>query len=165
MNKVLLSCLLLLSAAGLSLAAERSLIEADRMEWLEARGITSFFGSVRYRYPAEKVTILADKLEIRRQGNKLLSIIAEGAPVEFEQLGEADKLIKGQSSHLYYDAQTETVKLSGNAQLLSGNNRLQGEVIVYDMQNQTAELSGDGQDDKRFEAIIQPSSEKNETLK
>lgn len=165
MNKVLLSYLLLFSAVSFSHAGERSQIEAERMEWLEAKGIITFFGSVHYRYSAEKVTILADKLEIRRQGKKLLSIIAEGKPVHFEQLAKADELIKGQSTHLYYDAQTETVKLSGNAQLLSANNSLRGEVIVYDVQSQTAEVTGGGKGGKRLEAILQHSSKQDESPK
>ncbi|MDH5361394.1 MAG: lipopolysaccharide transport periplasmic protein LptA [Gammaproteobacteria bacterium] len=158
MNRFISTTLLLVGLATFTFASERSLIEADKMIWQEARGVTTFSGTVRYRYPAKNITLLADKLEVRRQSKKLISVIAEGNPVIFEQLAEADKLIKGRSSHLYYDAQTEMIKLSGAAELISGNNTLRGEVIVYDVQNQTAEVSGDGQDNGRFEAIITPSS-------
>ncbi|MDH5183599.1 MAG: lipopolysaccharide transport periplasmic protein LptA [Gammaproteobacteria bacterium] len=164
MIKALLTAaaILLFITTTFSFAGERSHIEAQRMEWSEAKGLTTFFGSVRYRYPAEKITILADRLEVHLKDNKLQTIIAEGNPVHFEQLGDADKLVKGQSSHLYYDAEAETVKLNGEAQLQSANHSLQGEVIIYDVQNQTAEVAG-GEDGKRFEAIIQPSSKQDET--
>jgi len=163
MNRFITTTLLLVGIATFTFASERSLIEADKMIWQEARGVTTFSGSVRYQLPSQKLTLLADKLEIRRQNKKLVSVIAEGEPVVFEQRAEADKLIKGHSSHLYYDAQTEMIKLSGAAELVSGNNTLRGEVIVYDVQNQTAQVSGDGQDNGRFEAIITPSSKPNET--
>lgn len=163
MSKLLLSLILTVSLGTFTIATERSQIEADRMQWFEAKGVTTFSGAVRYRFPAKEITILADELEIRRQGNQLISVIAEGKPVRFEQLDEADKIVKGQSDHLYYDAQTEIIKLSGSAELYSGENILRGEVIVYDVQNQTAEVSGDEQDGGRFEAIIQPTSKQNET--
>ena len=166
MNKFLVGALILIfSSLNLSHAEEVSFIEADHMEWNEATGITEFRGSVRYRYPTEKITILSETLKIHRQGNQLVSLTAKGQPVQFEGLTDEANVVKGQSTHLHYDAQSEMVELNGDAQLQTGKDNLRGERITYNMQTQKAEASGDKTQGKRFEAVIHSSPEQKEPSK
>jgi lipopolysaccharide export system protein LptA len=150
-----LAALLLAAITGLVQAGETSRIQADRMVLKELEGVTVFSGHVHFTQPEQNISIRADQITILSEDKKVVRVKATGNPVKFQHSGK-DKPIKGEARKLVYVAASDSITLTGDAEVQSGKDLIRGERIEYDIASQQAVASGDGTSGGRFEAVITP---------
>jgi len=154
-----LAVLLLASSTGLTQAAETSRIQADRMVFKEAEGVTVFSGHVHFSQPQQAISILADKVTILSKDKNVVRIEASGDPVRFRHEGRAQP-IKGEARELLYNAARDRVTLRGDAEVQTGKDLIRGQRIEYDLATRQAVASGDANSGDRFEAVLTPGDGK-----
>ena len=124
LNPALRACLALVLALGLHVPASAEKadrdkpiqVESDRMEYDDARRISTFIG----RVVLTKGTILirADRMVVREDSEGFQYGRAEGKPASFRQKREAlEEHIEGYGLVIDYDGKAETVVLTSEASL------------------------------------------------
>lgn len=136
-------------------------IEADRAEINEREQISIYTGNVELTQGGLK--LWADIVTVYTVENELDRLQAEGNPVRYRQERVDEEPIRGHSLRLDYDANSEQVLLTKNAEFWQGENHFSGERILYDMKLENVLANGsDGKTDKkdkRVHVIIQPKSQ------
>ena len=131
-------------------------INADRTEYDEKTGVQIWSGNVEMSQGT--MEIRADRITITLRDNKLSRVQGSGSPIEFQQENEAGELVKGNANSIDYNAETNSLALSGSATLTQPGQRLQSERIVFDINRQ--KVSAEGGNNGRVSIQIQPPSTK-----
>ncbi len=149
----LVLCLLAFSATTvLAELADRSKpmnVEADALRYDDARKVSVFTG--RVLLTKGTIQIRGERIEVRQdpQGNQFGLVTAlPGKLAFFRQKREGvDEFVEGEGETIDYDGRTDTVKLTGKAQLrrLQGatlNDEFNAGVIVYNNTTEVFTLDG-----------------------
>jgi lipopolysaccharide transport protein LptA len=153
-----LAVLLLSALTGLSQAADTSRIKADKMVFKEREGVTVFSGHVHFSQPQQAISIRAEQLTVYNKGNDVVRIEASGAPVHFTHQGRA-RPITGEAREMLYVAARDSITLSGDAEVQTGQDLIRGERIEYDIATRQAVAKGAPEKGGRFEAVITPKKQ------
>ncbi len=154
-----LLCALLFSASAQARQSDFTqpiFINADRTEYDEQTGVQIWSGNVEMTQGT--MLIKADQITITLRDNKLSRVEGTGSPIEFQQENEAGELVKGNATAIDYDAENNSLALSGGATLTQPGQRLQSERIVFDINNQ--KVSAEGGNNGRVSIQIQPPAAK-----
>lgn len=132
------------------------LINADRTEYDEKTGIQIWSGNVEMTQGT--MLIKADRITITLRDKKLSRVEGTGSPIKFQQENEAGELVTGNANSIDYNAENNSLALSGSATLTQPGQRLQSERIVFDINRQ--KVSAEGGDNGRVSIQIQPPEPK-----
>ena len=89
----------------------------------------SFIGAVKLERGS--MTLLADSMTVERTAGKIVAVVANGNHVQFKQ--SKPNLVTASSSRVTYNAENQTIVLSGDVELLQAGNQIRGERIEYDL--------------------------------
>lgn len=157
--------LLLAGQPAFALESDRSKpieIEADQGTLDQKNQVTVFSGNVIIKQGT--LNIRAGNVRVSRDKSGQQHIQASGSPVRFGQqldgAGNKGGQIDGQANNVDYSSATGVVKLSGNAQVQRGGDRVQGNTIIYNTRTEVYTVSGSqnasGKSGKRVTVVIQP---------
>ena len=162
-SSFLIACAIALMA--LTAAAEQAdrdqpiQVEADRMEYDDARKVNTFSGRVQLTQGT--IRIRADRLVVRQDAEGNSFGLAEGRPARFRQKREGvDEFIEGEGQTIDYNGKTEVVTLTGQASLrrLQGaklTDEVHGTRIVYQGRSEFYTVES-GPVGERVRVVIQP---------
>ncbi len=110
-------------------------IESDSLKIDDAKGISTYQGSVLFRQGL--ATLKADTLVIQtRNRQEVETIVAKGTPARFEQKStEVGKDASGEALRIEYVAPKSLVVLDGQARFRQGENQFSGNRIEYEAEN------------------------------
>lgn len=134
-------------------------VEADRMEYDDARKVNTFSGRVQLTQGT--IRIRADRLVVRQDAEGNSFGLAEGRPARFRQKREGvDEFIEGEGQTIDYNGKTEVVTLTGQASLrrLQGaklTDEVHGTRIVYQGRSEFYTVES-GPVGERVRVVIQP---------
>ncbi len=131
-------------------------INADRTEYDEKSGIQIWSGNVVMTQGT--MEIKAERITITLRDKKLSRVEGTGSPIQFQQENEAGELVTGKANAIDYNAEENTLALSGSATLTQPGQRLQSERIVFDINKQ--KVSAEGGNNGRVSIQIQPPTAK-----
>jgi len=134
-------------------------IDGDRSEYDVQAGIQVWVWTGNVEISQGTMEIKADRITVTLRDKKLSRIQGTGSPIEFQQENEAGELVTGNADAIDYDAENNSLALSGNATLTQPGQRLQSERIEFDLNNQ--KVSADGGNSGRVSIQIQPPSQNN----
>lgn len=128
-------------------------IKAERVTIDERRGVSTYSGAVEMRQGS--LTLEADKVEVRRKGESMDSLRAEGRPARFSQLpeGRSEKVI-GEAQRIDYITSEGIISLRGEALLRQDGDRFSGESIDYDLRRD--HIQAEGGESGRVEVLFLP---------
>ncbi len=165
-KKSLISIFLLLSTQlAMAEQADRSKpvnLEADSVTVDDLRKISIYTGNVSLIQGT--MTLRADRIEVRQDGEGFSKAVAFGKPVYFRQKREnVDEYIEGYASRIDIDSKQNTVLLTGNARLKKGMDELTGNTMDYNTVTEFFQVKSDpnaaktpGAAPSRVHAIIRP---------
>ena len=134
-------------------------IEADQAAFDEKSGITVLTGNVVISQGSMLIT--ADKVTTYRKNDKLIRIISEGSPAQYQQTNSAGKdPVVAKASEIDYLLSDELIELRGAAHLLQGGSTFSGEEITYNLKNDAMSASGSESGQRRIRLIIDPELQK-----
>jgi len=157
-NVVTIGILYLFSLPALALKGdtEQQLFINSTTQSLDMQTNTlTFAGNVVIKQGSINVT--ADRVVVKRQGEAqgTETIEAYGNPVNFSQMQDNGKLVKGHSNQLFYDLQSEKLTLTGKAALQQLNSSVASEKIVYLVKEQKMEASSES--GNKVITVLEPS--------
>lgn len=110
-------------------------IEADRARLSQTEGQTVYTGNVKLNQGS--LEILADEVVITMIDGVLGDLVASGQQASFRQLISLDKPpVIAHANSIYYDIETESLKLEGDANIVHGDGRFEGNRIEYLMSDE-----------------------------
>ncbi len=165
MNKSRNCWLLLLLAAfpitGWSLSSDREqpmLIEADRAELDDAKGISIYRGNVRVTQGTLLLT--GEIMTVYNKGDEVQKVIMEGVPATYQQRPDnKDQDVRARALHMEYFTNPEKIVLTKQAEVEQEGNLLRSERIVYDVPLDRVN-AGTTEPDERVRITIQPKPAK-----
>lgn len=131
-------------------------INADRTEYDEKTGIQIWSGNVEMTQGTMQIE--ADRITITLRNKKLSRVEGTGSPIKFQQENDAGELVTGNANSIDYNAENNSLALSGSATLTQPGQRLQSERIVFDINKQ--KVSAQGGNNGRVSIQIQPPEPK-----
>ncbi len=148
--------LLLTTASAAEPQQQPIFIESDSLKIDEAKGISTYKGSVVFRQGPD--SLKADELVIyAEQRQELKKIIATGKPARFDHEAElADERSWGEAENIVYEAQTSRVILKGKARFQQGDNQFSGNRIEYDADKKLVKAGKNGGGEGRVQIVIHP---------
>lgn len=157
--------LLALAIPAVSVALESDMeqpimIEADSLEINDREGTSLYRGNVVVDQGTIHIT--ADSVKVTQRQDRADHILARGKPVFFrQQADEKGQMVEGTAETAEYDADSDTLYLTGNAILKQGKDSLKSDRIVYDRAKAVVRAGASAQGEKRVKVSIQPSKKKN----
>ena len=156
--------LLVMSSTAFALESDRNQpieIEADQGSLDQANQVTTFSGNVIIKQGT--MNIRAGSVRVSRDSKGQQQMTASGSPVHFSQTLDGNKgTVNGQASNVEYSSATGIVKLTGNAKVQRGGDRVEGASITYNTRTEVYTVNGSksasGRGGKRVSVIIQPNS-------
>lgn len=150
---LLFPLLLILSLPALAEKADREKpvhLEADNVTLDDVKKVSVFEGNVLLIQGT--LTLRADRVEARQNGDGLQNVSARGKPVSFRQKRDGvDEYIEGFASQMEYDNVQSTLRLIGDARLRKGGDEIRGNQITYDARTEFYKVVGQ-------EGAVGPSS-------
>jgi lipopolysaccharide export system protein LptA len=152
--------LLWLAAAPITHAArndedEPIHIHARSVEANEKTGTAVYRGNVVAEQG--RLSIKADRVEIRARNNQTELIQATGSPVKLRQQPDAtSEEIQAEAKRVDYHVSTGKLEMIGEVSLRRGDDLFTGNMLHYDLDTRSLSASGDDQSDGRIHAVIQP---------
>ena len=93
----------------------------------------TFEGNVTLSLPPQ-IRLHSDRATVEVRDDRVTRAIAMGTPVSFEaQRSGSRPAVDGEANEVVYEAQSDTVRLSGEAWLSGGQKRISGPVLTYDI--------------------------------
>lgn len=130
-------------------------INARSVEANEKTGTAVYRGNVVAEQG--RLSIKADRVEIRARNNQTELIQATGSPVKLRQQPDAtSEEIQAEAKRVDYHVSTRKLDMIGEVSLRRGDDLFTGSVLHYDLDTRSLSASGDDQDDGRIHAVIQP---------
>jgi lipopolysaccharide export system protein LptA len=141
---LLLPLLVLLSMPALAEKADREKpvhLEADNVTLDDISKVSVFEGNVLLIQGT--LTLRADHVEAKQNGDGLQNVSARGKPVSFRQKREGvDEYIEGFASQVEYDNVQSLLRLIGDARLRKGGDEIRGAQITYDAKTEFYKVVG-----------------------
>lgn len=163
-NKMLMTCLLLLSQSGWGLESDRDqpiYIEADRITVKEKEGVSFYEGNVQFTQGSLRVN--GDEVTVFLQDEILSKVIVIGSPATLiQQPDHRQKPVNAKATRMEYDAKKEIVYLIDNAEVQQSPNSFAGNYIEYDTRSSVVSARKGETDDSRVHVIINPPKNKGE---
>lgn len=154
--------LLALAAPVLALDSDRRqpvYIDADRVEFDEAKGLNTYTGKVVVVQGTLRID--ADKLVIHMTNRKPTRYVATGNPARYKQQPKPDEGdVVGTGKELVYTVDNKTLTMRGDAQVTRSGDQFQGDQLVYDTVRDL--VTGTGGAGGRIRMIIQPQEQDGE---
>lgn len=130
-------------------------INARSVEANEKTGAAVYRGNVVAEQG--RLSIKADRVEIRAKNNQTELIQATGSPVKLRQQPDAaSEEIQAEAKRVDYHVSTRKLDMIGEVSLRRGDDLFTGNVLHYDLDAQSLNATGDDQSDGRVHAVIQP---------
>ena len=153
----LLLALILIPANSWALSSDREqpmLIEADRAELDDARGISIYRGNVKVTQGT--LVLTGDIMTVHNKGNDVEKVIMEGKPATYKQRPDnKDKDVRARAQHMEYFTSPEKIILTGQAEVDQSGDVLRSERIEYDVATDKVN-AGTDQPNERVRITIQP---------
>ncbi len=166
-NCFLLSCAMLFSlwlpAAPATPAASENKdepihISSRSVEADEKTGVAVYTGKVLAEQG--RLTIKADRIEVRARNNQTESIHATGKPVTLHERPEAGgEELQAEASRVDYHVGNGNLDMTGDVRLQRGKDLFTGHVLHYNLNTKSLSAAGDDKNDSRVHAVIQPAKQ------
>jgi len=130
-------------------------IEADRVVLDEAAGESVYQGAVRAVQGHTRLE--ADTLRLYRRGERLVRVVAEGAPARLSRSPPGRPPLQASARTIDYRLDQARVILSGAAVLVQGGDRFEGPRIEYDLDEQRV-VAGSAPGGGRVRVILTPQT-------
>ena len=133
------------------------MIEADRVELDDAKGISVYRGRVRVSQGTLLLT--GETMTVHNKGNRIEKVIMEGKPATYKQRPDnKDQDVHAKALHMEYYTDPEYVILLKQAVVEQQGDVLRSERIEYDVAKDKVS-AGTNQPDERVHITIQPKTE------
>ncbi|MEM7083532.1 MAG: LptA/OstA family protein [Pseudomonadota bacterium] len=149
---------------NVTLDAPQSNLSASQMtlRFREKRLESAEFAGSPLRY-ADKLDsdtrVTARRADVRFTRNAVASVELSGAPIELSRAADEDgQRTEGKADAISYDASTSDLRLTGNAELGEGANRITGNQITYNLISRQVTAAADEQGDRKVHITINPST-------
>lgn len=130
-------------------------ISARSVEADDKTGAVVYSGNVAVEQG--RLSIRADRVEIKTRKSKTEFVRATGKPVKLRQRADDDSgEIQAESDRVDYHVSTRKVDLVGHVSLRRGEDRFTADILHYDLNTKSLSASGDDKGDGRVHAVIQP---------
>jgi len=130
------------------------LIEADRAELDDSKGISIYRGNVRVTQGTLLLT--GDVMTVYNKGNDVEKVIMEGSPATYKQRPDnKDKDVRARALHMEYFTNPEKIILTKKAEVEQEGDVLRSERIEYDVPTDKVN-AGTDQPNERVHITIQP---------
>ncbi|MBI3779234.1 MAG: lipopolysaccharide transport periplasmic protein LptA, partial [Gammaproteobacteria bacterium] len=104
-----------------------------------------------------RLSIRADRVEIRARDNQTELIQAIGSPVKLRQQPDATtEEIQAEARRVDYHVLSGKLDMIGDVSLRRGDDLFTGSVLHYDLDTRSLSATGDDRSDGRVHAVIQP---------
>jgi len=115
--------------------AEASGIDFDNSRWVFTSNV---------HITSEQLGVLrSDSATVEFRNDRLESALVTGNPAEFEQTtSKTGVFARGHADSIEYQVATDTVRLTGNAQLQYGGTETTAPVVVYNVRDQRLQFAG-----------------------
>lgn len=156
-KRLLLLLLTTFPVTGWTLSSDREqpmLIEADRAELDDAKGISIYRGNVRVTQGTLLLT--GEVMTVYNKGDEVQKVIMEGTPATYRQRPDnKDQDVRARALHMEYFTNPEKIVLTKQAEVEQEGNVLRSERIVYDVPLDRVN-AGTTEPDERVRITIQP---------
>ncbi len=115
-------------------------INAKRLHIDQAKGISRYDGQVQFH--RDSLHIEADHMILYYHNDKLQRAIISGKPASVTQTPANETAITAHALQMEYFADSELLRLSGNAVVQQGEKRFSGAVIEYNSREKTVQADG-----------------------
>jgi len=160
-NQLILLVLTALPMPGWALSSDRQqpmLIEADRVELDDAKGISIYRGRVKVAQGSLMLT--GETMTVHNKGNNIEKVIIEGTPATYQQRPDnKDQDVHAKALRMEYYTNPEHIILLKKAEVEQQGDVLRSERIEYDMTKDQVS-AGTDRPDERVHITIQPRTEK-----
>ena len=130
-------------------------INARSVEANEKTGTAVYRGNVVAEQG--RLSIKADRMEIRARNNQTELIQATGSPVKLRQQPDAtSEEIQAEAKRVDYHVSTRKLDMISEVSLRRGDDLFTGSVLHYDLDAKSLNATGDDRSDGRVHAVIQP---------
>ena len=137
----------------LSIAAATA--SADGLDFADSSW--QFDGNVRI--DGEYSRIRAAKAVLRFRNHRMVHASASGEPAKFERDATEDaRALSGGARSIDYDLEAQTLTLSGEAQLIDGQNEINGETLLYQLTEERLVATSDQGGDQRVRVTVTPQT-------
>ncbi len=131
-------------------------VNARSVETNEKTGIAVYRGDVQV--DQGRLSIRADRVEIRTRNKRTDFIRATGKPAKLRQRADAqEEEIQAQADRIDYRVASGQIEMTGNVTVTRDGDTFTGNVLQYDLDDRTLKASGDESGDGRIHAVIQPA--------
>ena len=137
-------------------------IEANRASQTTKNNIdiTEYTGNVQIVQGSLKIN--GDHIVIHSENRQVVSMVAKGSPVLFEQQSDPAKPpVKARGSKLKYLLKNDSVVLTGDASIDQNGSIVSGERIQYNIASEQVKARGGKEEDSRVRMILVPEREPN----
>ena len=163
-NQLIFLALAALPILSWALSSDRQqpmLIEADRVELDDAKGISIYRGRVKVTQGTLKLT--GETMTVYNKGNDIEKVImegTEGTPATYQQRPDnKDQDVRAKALHMEYYTNPEHIILLKQAEVEQQGDMLRSERIEYNVEKDQVS-AGTDQPDGRVHITIQPKTEK-----
>ena len=130
-------------------------INARSVEANEKTGVAIYQGKVHAEQG--RLSIKADRIEIRTSKGQPELITATGKPVKLHQYPDkGGEEIQGEATRIDYHVSGKKLEMIGEVALRRGEDLFTGSVLHYDLDTKSLRAAGDDTVDGRIHAVIQP---------
>ena len=149
------------SAALESDTEQPIMIEADSLEINDREGTSLYKGNVDITQGTIHIT--ADSVKVTQREGRADHILARGKPVFFRQQADTKgQFVEGTADTAEYDADSDTLFLTGHAVLKQGKDSFKSDRIIYDRAKSIVKAGASAQGKKRVRVSIQPGKKNSE---
>lgn len=160
-NQLILVALTTLPTLVWGLSSDRQqpmLIEADRVELDDAKGISVYRGRVRVSQGT--LILTGETMTVHNKGNNIEKVIIKGTPATYQQRPDnKDEDVHAKALHMEYYTNPEHIILLRQAEVEQQGDVLRSERIEYDVAKDKVS-AGTDKPDERVHITIQPRTEK-----
>jgi len=130
--------------------AEASGIDFDNSRWIFTNNV---------HITSEQLGVLrSDSATVQFRNERLESALVTGNPAEFEQTtSKSGVFARGHADSIEYKVATDTVRLTGSAQLQYGGTETTAPVVVYNVRDQRLQFAGAAEPGGRVHIVTTPS--------
>ena len=161
LNQLIFVSFTVLPIVALGLSSDRQqpmMIEADRVELDDAKGISTYRGRVKVAQGTLLLT--GETMTVHNKGNRIEKVIVEGKPATYQQRPDnKDQDVHAKALRMEYYTNPEHIILLKQAEVEQQGDVLRSERIEYDMVKDQVS-AGTDQPDERVHITIQPKTEK-----
>jgi lipopolysaccharide export system protein LptA len=160
-NLWILLALAVLPNHGWALSSDREkpmLIEADRAELDDARGISIYRGNVKVTQGT--LVLTGELMTVYNKGDEVEKVIMEGDPATYRQRPDnKDQDVRAKALRMEYYTNPEHIILLKQAEVEQEGDKLRSERIEYDVVKDQVN-AGTDEPNERVKITIQPKPEK-----